>query len=226
MSNYFNPEDVITAQGIVSNITRNGAGFISTKDNVDVFVPVRLVETSGIEMGDSVTVYMVKNFGDTSLKNINDSASYRALRVKIDGRLGDEFVETKPISMSVFIDPFPPITPVVVAHEPEAITGPSIKTKLSSAGLRSMVDKYLSDGFIGTSAMLHSRLVQDLHDIDLMGDDAGLRIKMDISSLLHRLHDEGLVALARICTSGEQKNSSYSVYGPTAKGLFNAIIGA
>jgi hypothetical protein len=59
-----------------------------------------------------------------------------------------------------------------------------------------------------------------------MNDDAGLRIKMDISSMLNRLHDDGLIAQARICNSGDQKNSSYTVYGPTAKGLFNAIIGA
>jgi cold shock CspA family protein len=214
MSNYFNPEDVITAQGVVSNITRNGAGFISTKDGVDVFVPIRLTETSGIEMGDSVTVYMVKNFGDSSLKNISDSATYRALRVVINTRLGVEGVP----------EPTAPVMPQVEDVLPAP--APSVKAKLGSAGLRSMVDKYFADGFTGTSAMLHSRLVQDLPDIDMMGDDAGLRIKMDISSLLHRLHDEGLIAQARICTSGDQKNSSYTVYGPTAKGLFHAIIGA
>ena len=213
MSNYFKPEDVITAQGVVSNITRAGAGFISTKDGVDVFVPVRLVETSGLEMGDSVTVYMVKNFGDSSLKNISDSASYRALRVVIDARLG---VEGTPVVA----------TPAPVVVVPDVTAPPMEKAKLGPAALRSMVDSYLADGFIGTSAMMHSRLVHDLPNTDLMGDDSGLRIKMDISSLLHRLHEEGLVAQARICASGEQKNSSYTVYGPTAKGLFNAIIGA
>lgn len=220
MSNYFNPEDVITKDGVVSNITRNGAGFISTKDGADVFVPIRLVQTSGIEMGDSVTVYMVKNFGDASLKNISDSATYRALRVVINTRLGMGAAQELAASVTLPTYSAMPVEDVLPTPEPV------VKVKLGSAGLRSMVDKYLADGFVGTSAMLHSRLVQDFPDIDVMGDDAGLRVKMDISSLLHRLHDEGLIAQARICTSGDQKNSSYTVYGPTAKGLFNAIIGA
>lgn len=228
MSNYFNPEDVITKDGIVSNITRNGAGFISTKEGEDVFVPIRLVQTSGIEMGDSVTVYMVKNFGDASLKNISDSATYRALRVSITARLGMSAAQSiaanvilptysalpvEPTFLDPVADPFPEVIPVA-------------KPKLGSAALRLLVDAHLADGFIGTSAMMHSRLLTSAPSFDLMGDDAGLRLKMDISSLLHRMHDEGLIAQARICASGEQKNSSYSVYGTSAKGLFNAIIGA
>jgi len=220
MSNYFNPEDVITKDGVVSNITRNGAGFISTKDGADVFVPIRLVQTSGIEMGDSVTVYMVKNFGDSSLKNISDSATYRALRVVINTRLGMGAAQELAATVTLPTYSALPIDDSFLA--PASV----VKAKLGSSHLRSMVDKYIADGFIGTSAMLHLRLTQDLPYIDVMGDDAGLRIKMDISSLLNRMHDDGLIAQARICNSGDQKNSSYTVYGPTAKGLFNAIIGA
>lgn len=217
MSNYFNPEDVIIKDGVVSNITRNGAGFISTKDGEDVFVPVRLVETSHIEMGDSVTVYMVKNFGESAFKNGNDTVPYRALRVTINSRLGVDLLDLLTPTVEHATAPVtPPIPEVIVAAKP----------KMGSAMLRTAVDRVFASGFIGTSAMIHSELVRDFPDMDMMHDDAGLRVKMDISSLLHRLHDEGLIALARICTSGDQKNSSYSVYGPTAKGLFSAIIGA
>jgi cold shock CspA family protein len=220
MSNYFNPEDVITKEGVVSNITRNGAGFISTKEGDDVFVPIRLVQTSGIEMGDSVTVYMVKNFGDTSLKNISDSATFRALRVVINARLGVE--AAREIAATVTLPTYStlPVEDVFPTVEPVK------KSKVVAAEVRSMVEWYMSSGFIGTSAMLHSKLVQDLPHMDLMADDSGLRIKMDISSLLHRMHSEGLIALARICNVGDKKKSSYSVYGSTAKGLFNAIIGS
>lgn len=221
MSNYFDPKDVITTEGVVSNITRKGAGFISTKEGVDVFVPIRLVETSHIEMGDYVTVYMVKNFGDSSLKNIDQSASYRALRVTINGRLGEATPE--------------PQAPVVTLPEllvmrqidylPE-VGQPVAKKVFSAADLRKVVSTKILDGFIGTSAMMHRELVEDFPEMDLMAEDNGLRMKMDISSLLHRLHNENLIAHASICTSSEQKNSSYSVYGQTAKGLFNAIIGA
>jgi cold shock CspA family protein len=228
MSNYFNPEDVITKDGVVSNITRNGAGFISTKEGDDVFVPIRLVQTSGIEMGDSVTVYMVKNFGDSSLKNISDSASYRALRVVINNRLG--MTSAQAIAATVVLPTYSalPVEPTFL----DSVSNPfreivtAMKPKLTSAVIRQAVDARLEGGFIGTSAMMHGELVKHLPDYDLLGDDAGLRVKMDISSLLHRLHDEGLIAQARICTSGDQKNSSYTVYGPTAKGLFHAIIGA
>lgn len=228
MSNYFNPEDVITKDGIVSNITRNGAGFISTKEGEDVFVPIRLVQTSGIEMGDSVTVYMVKNFGDASLKNISDSASFRALRVVITARLGMSAAQAVAASVTLPTYSVSPVAPAFM----DSVSNPfheivtAVKPKLTSAVLRQAVDARLESGFIGTSAMMHGELVKHLPDYDLLGDDSGLRVKMDISSLLHRLHDEGLIAQARICTSGDQKNSSYTVYGPTAKGLFNAVIGA
>jgi len=221
MSNYFNVEDVIIKDGVVSNITRNGAGFISTKDSEDVFVPARLVETSHIEMGDSVTVYMIKNFGDSLVKSINDTVPYRALRVVINRRLGVDLLDL--IKPAVEAVPAPVVTPV--PEVPEA-TEVSEKPKMSSAMLRTAVDRVFVSGFIGTSAMVHAELMRDFPDIDMMHDDAGLRVKMDISSLLHRMHDEGLIALARICTTGDQKNSSYSVYGTTAKGLFSAIIGA
>ena len=228
MSNYFNPEDVITKDGIVSNITRNGAGFISTKEGEDVFVPIRLVQTSGIEMGDSVSVYMVKNFGDASLKNISDSASFRALRVVITARLGMSAAQAIAASVTLPTYSTLPVAPSFLdpVSDPFHEIVSVVKTKITSANLRKAVDDRIEGGFIGTSAMMHGELVKHLPDIDLMGDDAGLRIKMDISSLLHRLHDEGLVAQARICTSGDQKNSSYTVYGATAKGLFHAIIGS
>lgn len=228
MSNYFNPEDVIIAQGVVSNITRNGAGFISTKEGKDVFVPVRLVETSRIEMGDSVTVYMVKNFGDSIVKSLgdsivkslNDTVPYRALRVTINSRLGVDLLD-------LLTAPVDPVQPPVLPSVPEVSEVIVVaKPKMGSAMLRTAVDRVFASGFIGTSAMIHAELVRDFPDIDMMHDDAGLRVKMDISSLLHRMHDEGLIALARICTTGDQKNSSYSVYGTTAKGLFSAIIGA
>ena len=115
------------------------------------------------------------------------------------------------------------MTPVPEAAEATEV---SARPKMGSAMLRTAVDRVFASGFIGTSAMIHAELVRDFPDIDMMHDDAGLRVKMDISSLLHRMHDEGLIALARICTTGDQKNSSYSVYGTTAKGLFSAIIGA
>lgn len=221
MSNYFDPKDVIVTDGVVSNITRNGAGFVSTKDGIDVFVPIRLVEGSGIDMGDSVTVYMVKNFGDSSIQNMSQSASYRALRIIINGRIGDPIPQPKaplaklpePVQVRQFSD-----LPVVVI--------PVAKKTFTSVDLRKVVSTKILDGFIGTSAMMHRELVEDFPDMDLMGDDNGLRMKMDISSLLHRMHNENLIAHASICTSSEQKNSSYSVYGQTAKGLFNAIIGA
>ena len=221
MSNYFNPEDVIIKDGVVSNITRNGAGFISTKDSEDVFVPVRLVETSNMEMGDSVTVYMVKNFGDSVVKSLNDTVPYRALRVTINRRLGVDL--SKLVKPAVEAVPAPVVMPL-----PEVIKVPEVSAmpKMGSAMLRTAVDRVLASGFIGTSAMIHTELVRDFPDFDMMHDDSGLRVKMDISSLLHRMHDEGLIALARICTTGDQKNSSYSVYGTTAKGLFSAIIGA
>jgi cold shock CspA family protein len=220
MSNYFNPEDVIIAQGVVSNITRNGAGFISTKEGEDVFVPVRLVETSRIEMGDSVTVYMVKNFGDSIVKSVNDTVPYRALRVTINSRLGVDLLD-------LLTAPVDPVQPPVLPSVPEVSEAIVVaKPKMGSAMLRTAVDRVFASGFIGTSAMIHAELVRDFPDIDMTHDDGGLRVKMDISSLLHRMHDDGLIAQARICNTGDQKNSSYSVYGTTAKGLFSAIIGA
>jgi cold shock CspA family protein len=224
MSNYFDPKDVITTEGIVSNITRKGAGFISTKEGVDVFVPIRLVETSNIEMGDYVTVYMVKNFGDSSLKNIDQSASYRALRVMINSRLGEATPEPK--APVVTLPELLVMRQIDYLPEPPQTGQPVVKLTFNSADLRKTVLLKILDGFIGTSAMMHRELVEDFPEMDLMAEDNGLRMKMDISSLLHRLHNENLIAHASICTSSEQKNSSYSVYGQTAKGLFNAIIGA
>lgn len=239
MSNYFDPKDVIETKGVVSNITRNGAGFISTKEGIDVFVPIRLVESSGMDMGDYVTVYMVKNFGDSSIQNMAQSAPYRALRITINGRVGEPapqpeaplVVTPEPVVMRQIVN-----TPIavtlsdrIVAHQKDYLpqtVQPVVKKVFSSADLRKTVSQKILDGFIGTSAMMHRELVEDFPEMDLMGDDNGLRMKMDISSLLHRLHNENLIAHASICTSSEQKNSSYSVYGQTAKGLFNAIIGA
>ena len=219
MANYFNPEDVIIKDGVVSNITRNGAGFISTKDGEDIFVPIRLVQTSGIDMGDSVSVYVIKNFGDASLKNINDSAPFRALRVVINNRLG--VAATQELAATVDL---PTYSTLPVLCEPDVSS--AIKVKLGTASLRPMTERYFVSGFIGTASMMHSRLVKDYPEIDMIGDDNGVRVRMDISSVLNHMHEEGLIAKARICATGDQKNSSYSVYGSTAKGLFNAIIGA
>lgn len=229
MSNYFSPQDVITAQGVVSNITRNGAGFISTKDNVDVFVPVRLVETSGIEMGDSVTVYMVKNFGDSSLKNINDSASYRALRVKIDGRLGNDFPEAEPIPSEV------------AAHEPkfnffaanpldkkkvdEAHYG-VVKTRMETLEMRTAILEMIKDGFVGNSVLVHTELMREFPQFDFMLDDFGKKSKLDVSNSLISIYNEGHLSKAIIYEKAENKKATYIVYALTAKGLFNAIIGA
>jgi len=221
MSNYFSPEDVITRDGVVSNITRNGAGFISTKEGDDIFVPVRIVDSSGIEMGDSVTVYIVKNFGDATIPNIRESAPYRALRVVINKRIG---MDTLPVTAPV--DPLPAPVRAIEEYTDVPVQQSQDKEKMSGAMLRHSVEKMITSGFVGTSQMIHRELVRQFPDVDLMNDDAGLRVKMDISSLLHRMHDDGVIAYARICTSGDQKNSSYSVYGPTAKGLFSAIIGA
>lgn len=246
MSNYFNAEDVITAQGIVSNITRNGAGFISTKDGVDVFVPVRLVETSGIEMGDSVTVYMVKNFGDSSLKNINDSASHRALRVKIDGRLGNDFAEVKPIPMSIIVDPFPPLTPEVVNPLPPVTSTvvkslspvasipqfdfepatPVKKPRMETLEMRAAILKKIEDGLIGNSVVIHAELARDFPQFDFMSNDFGKKSKLDVSNSLISLYTEGSISKAIIYEKAENKKGTYTVYGLTARGLFNAIIGA
>jgi cold shock CspA family protein len=235
MSNYFNAEDVITAQGIVSNITRNGAGFISTKDGVDVFVPVRLVETSGIEMGDSVTVYMVKNFGDSSLKNINDSASHRALRVKIDGRLGNDFAEVKPIPMSIIVDPFPPVTSAIVNVMPPVTPMPQFefepatptkKPKMETLELRAAILKKIEDGLIGNSVVVHAELARDFPQFDFMSNDFGKKSKLDVSNSLMALYTEGSISKALIYEKADNKKGTYTVYGLTAKGLFNAIIGA
>jgi hypothetical protein len=89
-----------------------------------------------------------------------------------------------------------------------------------------VVSTKILDGFIGTASMMHRELVEDFPEMDLMGDDLGVRMKVDISNILIRLHTENLIANASIFASSDQKKSSYSVYGQTAKGLFNAIIGA
>lgn len=86
---FFKPSDIVTVQCSVSNVTRTGSAFAVDENEESVYIPVRLVEQSKIDIGDSLTCYCIDQSLDENINEVSGNARYRVVRLKVEQRLND-----------------------------------------------------------------------------------------------------------------------------------------
>lgn len=86
---FFKPSDIVTVPCTVSHITRTGSAFAIDENEESVYVPVRLVEQSKIDIGDSLTCYCIDQSLEENQTDVSGTARYRAVRMKIEQRFND-----------------------------------------------------------------------------------------------------------------------------------------
>lgn len=86
---FFKPSDIVTVQCSVSNVTRTGSAFAVDENEESVYIPVRLVEQSNIDIGDSLTCYCIDQSLDENINEVSGNARYRVVRLKVEQRLND-----------------------------------------------------------------------------------------------------------------------------------------
>lgn len=86
---FFKPSDIVTVQCSVSNVTRTGSAFAVDENEESVYIPVRLVEQSKIDIGDSLTCYCIDQSLDENINEVSGNARYRVIRLKVEQRLND-----------------------------------------------------------------------------------------------------------------------------------------
>ena len=86
MHTFFKPSDISTIPCTISNITRNGSAFAVTEQDEQVYIGPRIVEATGVDIGDFVTAYCLDNHRPES-DGQHHQARWRAMRITVAERL-------------------------------------------------------------------------------------------------------------------------------------------
>ena len=86
---FFKPSDIVTVRCAVTHVTKTGSAFGTDVDEESVYIPVRLVEQSRIDIGDELTCYCIDQSLEENRQELSGTARYRAVRMKIEQRFND-----------------------------------------------------------------------------------------------------------------------------------------
>ena len=85
MNAFFKPSDITTHVCTVGNKTKGGSAFAICENNEQVFISPKIVEATGIEVGDMLTAYCVDNHRDAD-GEARYAVRWRAIRIAIKER--------------------------------------------------------------------------------------------------------------------------------------------
>jgi hypothetical protein len=180
MPAYFEQSSVLTVRCTVTNVIKTGAAFAATEGNDQVFIPVRIVTMHNLDIGDSVSAFVIDNAESSR------SAKYRAIRVHVERRFSD-VVATQEVQQ---------VARVVIA-------APTKRSTLSREELRKAVDDCLSQPYCwSVSDMAHD--IADDYEIKAVTPE----FKQSIQNVLTSMHSSGEVAAAKIYANGSQERAT------------------
>lgn len=86
MAVFFKPSDIVTLECSVGSMTRGGSAFAACRDGEQVFISPKIVDATGIGVGDLLTAYCIDNRRDDMDDPNRFAVRWRAIRVKIEER--------------------------------------------------------------------------------------------------------------------------------------------
>ncbi len=189
---FLKPSDIVTVRCEVSHVTRSGSAFAVDSNGESVYIPVRFVEQSRIDIGDGLVCYCVDQELEEHRVDAPIGARYRAVRLKIENRLND-------------------ILPGSAASD--ALIGGSSREE-SSAPPVVVKEVNLDDARNAINSMFAMRrawtVSQIIDEIKLSfpGTSVGQEMQARISAWIDMMHDIGTIAS---CTVSKSKNDAASV---------------
>lgn len=202
MAQYFKPSDVSKVVAIVTNLTKAGAGFATTEAEDQVFIPVRLVEQNKLDVGDTVSAYVIlsEESEEVRFSNKAPTAKYRAIRVSVSSRMSDM------LSASVISD--------VMAQRVEA----RARNPLSKQELQDMVEERLAKPFCWSAR----DIADDISSVNAraLDDDD---FAQSVQGVLSALHMSGSAAVAKVYARGGQERASHVFFASSAD-IFTTLL--
>lgn len=95
MNAFFKPSDITTRICTVNNKTKGGSAFAICENNEQVFISPKIVDATGIDVGDMLTAYCVDNHRDAE-GEARFSVRWRAIRITIRERFQPVAVVPQP----------------------------------------------------------------------------------------------------------------------------------
>ena len=83
MSVFFKPSDIKTIECSVHNLSRGGSAFAASENDEQVFIPPKIVDSVGIEVGDFLTAYCIDNHRAENGGEERFAVRWRAIRVTV-----------------------------------------------------------------------------------------------------------------------------------------------
>ena len=108
MTTFFRPSDITTHTCAVNNLTRGGSAFAVTEGGEHVFIPPKIVDLMGIDVGDMLTAYCIDNFRDENGGEQKYAVRWRAIRVAVQERFmpkADAPVAAVPVTLAAPVAP-------------------------------------------------------------------------------------------------------------------------
>lgn len=202
MTTFFKPSDIRTIAAVVNNITRSGAAFAVAESGEQVFIPVRMVDQNRLDIGDGVTCYAIDMHLDERINDDPAKARYRAIRLRVDVRLGDVL----PAS-------------AIGADIPIPAPAPASKPVLTPEEVRDRMVEMLKQGRCWTVTQMSQQMAEECKDSHIIPDD----LRQKIGGVLAVSHDNGKIACCKIMSSGDAKAASVVYYAKSVK-IFESLL--
>ena len=184
---YFRPSDIRTVACTVQNVTRAGSAFAIDQDEESVYIPAKLVEQAGVDVGDAVTCYCIDQFLDENRRH-EVTARYRTIKLKIDQR---------------FSDAIPGYVASELVKRPEPVEQPKPR-EITLEEARTVISKCLEK----RKAWTAEQLVDEVKKADkeaALTDVMAERIRL----WLAKLHNDGILANCKIRAQGSHEPIQY-----------------
>lgn len=207
---FFKPSDIRTVECVMNNITRNGAGFATAESGDSVFIPVRLVESNNLDVGDMLVAFCVDQSLDENRRDEPVSARYRAIRLRVSQRLTDDGLMEQPKQQPIkAFEPEPEPQPVVPA---KPLMTPAILKEKVFAAMRDD-ERAWSSRDLADHVMFHFASQFELPE----------DVPQKVSAMLFAEHHAGRVAACAIRKERDQSQPSALYYALTTDTLIDLM---
>ncbi len=186
MPSYFEQSSVLSVRCTVTNVIKTGAAFAATEGNDQVFIPVRIVTMHNLDIGDSVSAYVIDN------AEASRSAKYRAIRVYVERRFADIVSERQ----SHLTEDTTPAAPAAPAPAPK-------RQSMTRDELRKAVEDCLAQPFCWSVADMAADIADD-YEIKSVTPE----FKQSVQNVLTSMHNAGDVAAVKVYANGSQERAT------------------
>jgi hypothetical protein len=198
---YFKPSDICTVECTVNNVARSGAAFAIDEGGDSVYIPVNIASRERLDVGDALTCYCIDQTLDEN-KRADVTARYRAIRVKVDQRLGDVlpgFAASDAMAIRTEVEPEPPVQKEFTLDEARIVIGECFKKRRA-----------------WTTDQLISEVIDSNRSAVITSE-----MKARITGWLVRLHDDGIISSCEVRARRGDEPKVY--YSPTLDILIELV---